>query len=134
MLKIWCGAAGLMSLGWLWQRRTHNAGIVDVLWASGLAAAAVWLAAAGDGAALPRVLLGALGALWGGRLALHLWNRVSREPEDGRYQYLRAHWRGSQLKFFGFFQLQAFLVVLFALPFLAVAHNRRVEATFWTLA
>ncbi len=132
LVTIWCGAAVLMTLGWLWQYRRNNAGIVDVLWASGLAASAVWLGTVGVGATLPRVMVGVLGGLWGLRLGWHLWRRVSREPEDGRYRYLREHWQGSQEKFFGFFQLQALLVVLFALPFLAVAQNRESEPTCWT--
>jgi steroid 5-alpha reductase family enzyme len=130
---VWCFAAVFMSLGWLWQRRRRNAGIVDVIWAGGLAVAAVWLAVSGDGAILPRAVLGVLGSVWGGRLALHLWARVSHEAEDGRYRYLREHWRGSQLKFFAFFQFQAFLVVLFALPFAAVAQNSHERLSGWTV-
>ena len=132
LLTIWCGAALLMNLGWAWQRQHNNAGIVDVLWALGLAAAAISLAAAGSGAALPRMMLGTLGGAWGIRLALHLWKRVKGEPEDGRYRYLRAHWQGNQVKFFAFFQLQALLVAVFALAFLAVAQNRIPEPTIWT--
>ena len=30
-------AAAVMTLGWLWQRRHENAGIVDVLWAASVA-------------------------------------------------------------------------------------------------
>lgn len=133
MLFIGCASAAMMTAGWLWQRRHNNAGIVDVLWALGLAASAVWLALNGTGATLPRALLGTLGGAWGLRLAVHLWRRVSREPEDGRYRQLRAHWQGNQVKLFGFFQLQALLVVLFALPFLAVAQNRATGLTLWTV-
>jgi len=120
----------VMTLGWLWQRRHTNAGIVDVLWSVGLALAALLMAVTGDGALAPRVLLGALGAVWALRLALHLWHRVSGEQEDGRYQHLRRHWVvGTQWKFFAFFQFQAFLVLLFALPFAAAARN---PANSWT--
>ncbi len=124
---IWLLAAVLMSLGWLWQRARSNAGIVDVLWAAGVGGSAIVLAISGSGAPSTRWALGLLGGLWGGRLALHLWRRVRSEPEDGRYQYLREHWNGDQLKFFGFFQFQAFLIVLFALPFVAVACNRQAS-------
>jgi steroid 5-alpha reductase family enzyme len=68
-------------------------------------------------------MLAVLGGTWGLRLALHLWHRVRHEAEDGRYAYLRTHWHGSQWKFFLFFQAQALLILLFALPFLAVARN-----------
>ena len=36
---------------------------------------------------------------------------------------MREHWQGHQGKFFGFFMAQALLVLLFSLPFLAVATN-----------
>ncbi len=125
LLGLWLLAALMMSLGWLWQRQRSNAGIVDVLWAAGVGGGAVLLAVFGSGATAPRLLLAILGGLWGMRLAAHLWRRVHGEPEDGRYQNLRAHWNGSQLRFFLFFQFQALLIVLFALPFLAVAANPR---------
>lgn len=83
---------------------------------------------------LPRVALGLLGGLWGSRLALHLWRRVRSEPEDGRYRYLREHWQSHQGKIFGFFMAQALLVVLFALPFAAVAANSHAGLTPWTVA
>jgi steroid 5-alpha reductase family enzyme len=117
-----------MVAGWAWQRRHDNIGVVDVLWAQGVGASALLLALLGDGAAMPRVALGVLGGLWGGRLALHLWRRVRGEEEDGRYQYLRQHWHNHQGKIFGFFMAQALLVVLFALPFVAVAANPQADA------
>jgi steroid 5-alpha reductase family enzyme len=122
---LWALAALMMSLGWLWQRLRANAGIVDVLWAGGTGASAVLFAMVGDGNASPRVILAMLGGLWGARLAAHLWARVRGEPEDGRYRNLRAHWNGNQFRFFLFFQFQALLILLFSLPFLAVARNPR---------
>ncbi len=114
----------VMGLGWLWQRRHTNAGIVDVLWAAGLGIGAVLMAFTGEGALTPRWSLAIMGSAWAARLALHLWRRVSAESEDGRYQQLRRHWGiSAQWKLFAFFQLQALLVVLFSLPFVAVARN-----------
>lgn len=123
LVVVWVAAAIAMTLAWRWQRARDNAGIVDVVWAAGVGGAAVLAAAMGEGAALPRILLAVLGALWGARLAVHLWKRVRCEDEDGRYAYLRAHWNGDQRKFFLFFQAQAVLIVLFSLPFVAVAAN-----------
>ena len=122
---LWLLAALIMSLGWLWQRKHANAGIVDVLWAAGVGSGAVLLALFGGSATAARLTLAILGGLWGTRLAAHLWKRVHGEPEDGRYQNLRMHWHGSQFRFFLFFQFQALLIVLFSLPFLAVARNPR---------
>ena len=92
LLSIWLLAAVLMLLGWLWQRRRDNAGIVDVLWATGLAGAALLLAFTATGAFAARLLVGVLATAWALRLALHLWARVRSEPEDGRYRALREHW------------------------------------------
>ncbi len=123
LLLVWVLAVLMMALGWRWQRRHTNTSIVDALWAAGLGGAAVLLALLGPGAALPRLALGVLGGLWGLRLAWHLWRRVRREPEDGRYRALREHWQGDQRRLFAFFQFQAVLIPLFALPFVAVATN-----------
>ena len=43
-------AAVVMMLGWRWQRRHANAGIVDVLWSACVGGSAVLFAALGDGA------------------------------------------------------------------------------------
>ncbi len=133
LLGVWLLAAIMMTLGWLWQRARANAGIVDVLWSAGVGGSAVLLAAFGSGAPLTRLLLAILGGVWGIRLAVHLCRRVRGEPEDGRYQNLRAHWQGDQLKFFAFFQFQALLIVLFALPFLAAAQNPAASVA-WLVA
>jgi steroid 5-alpha reductase family enzyme len=119
----------IMALGWRWQQKRSNAGIVDVLWSIGVGLGAVLMALTGNGAALPRGLVALLGTAWAARLALHLWRRVSHEDEDGRYRQLRIHWRGNQTKFFLFFQFQAGLVVLFSLPFAAVARNPTAQMT-----
>ena len=134
LLWVLLYAVVVMTWGWRWQRRHHNIGVVDVLWAMSVGASAVLLALLGDGALLPRVALGVLGGLWGARLALHLWRRVRSEAEDGRYRYLRDHWGGHQGKIFGFFMAQALLVVLFALPFAAVAANPRTDGVGWVAA
>lgn len=118
---VWATAAAVMTLGWQWQRRRSNAGIVDVLWAACVGGGAVILGALGDGAWPVRLLSAAMGGVWGLRLALHLWKRVRAEPEDGRYRHLRSHWQGHQGKFFLFFQAQALLVALFAVPFVATS-------------
>jgi steroid 5-alpha reductase family enzyme len=132
LLGVWIVAAVMMTLGWLWQRRHHNAGLVDVLWAAGLGGAALALALLGPGAASAKLSLGLLGGLWGARLAWHLGRRMRGTDEDGRYRALRAHWHDDQRKWFGFFQLQALSIPMFALPFVAVAVNRNPPA--WAIA
>jgi steroid 5-alpha reductase family enzyme len=131
---LWVGASLAMSAGWAWQRTHENAGIVDVIWTAGIGAAALWYAAVLDGAVVPRALLGLFAALWSLRLAAHLAPRVFKGPEDGRYRQLRLRWQGNQAKMFGMFQFQALLIVLFSLPFLAVARNPTAVLTPWMMA
>ena len=134
LLWVLLYAVLVMSWGWFWQRRHRNIGVVDVLWTKSVGASALLLAILGSGATMPRIALGALGGLWGSRLALYLWHRVRNEQEDGRYRYLRDYWQGHQGKIFGFFMAQALLVVLFALPFVAVAANPRTNMTGLVIA
>lgn len=129
---VWACSSAAMLGGWLHQRRTRNAGIVDVIWSAGMAASALIYAATGSGAMLPRVLVALMGAIWGIRLALHVWHRVRHESEDGRYAYLREHWNGNQNKFLVFFMAQGLLTALFSIPFWIAAHNPVAGWTAWT--
>lgn len=132
LLWVAIAAALMMVCGWAWQRRSNNAGVVDVLWSAGVAASAVYYAAVLPGAVLPRVLVAVMGGVWGARLAIHLARRVFSEAEDGRYLNLRKRWNGNQLSFLLFFLAQAGFVVLFSLPFWIAAHNPVPEWTLWT--
>ena len=40
LLLVWLVAVLAQSLGWLWQRKRTNAGIVDVVWSFGVGGAA----------------------------------------------------------------------------------------------
>lgn len=120
----WAGVAVLMALFWLLQRRTGDAGIVDVVWSVGVGVLAWWFAWQADGLAARRILIAALAGLWSLRLAAYLLRRVLRMPEDGRYQKLRAQWgQKTQRNLFLFFQFQAVWSVLFAAPMLIAARN-----------
>ncbi|MET0814716.1 MAG: DUF1295 domain-containing protein, partial [Pseudoxanthomonas sp.] len=131
LLWVLLAACAMMIGGWLWQQRTGNAGIVDVLWSAGMSASAMYYAVVLPGAPLPRLLVGLMGGLWGARLALHLARRVFSEQEDGRYRQLRLRWNGDQRKFLWFFLAQAAFVALFSLPFWIAAHNPVAGWTSW---
>jgi len=131
LLWLWLISIAMMAAGWWWQRTRSNATIVDALWAAGLGIGALLMAILEDGEMWPRIAVALAGGLWSLRLASHLFARVRHDPEDGRYQAMRRHWQGSaQWKFFIFFQAQTVVIVLFALPFLAVARTPRTNA-FW---
>lgn len=121
VLWTWLGAAIGMSLIWAVSMRLRNAGLVDVGWAGLMGAAALFAGSVGAGDALPRVLVALFGGFWGARLCLHLLHRVLREPEDGRYQAMRAAIGDGGWRWFLFFQAQALVVALFTIPFAAAA-------------
>ena len=124
VLAGWLAAAGLMTGLWLVQRRTRNAAIVDVAWAFATGTLGAAFAVAADGAWPRRLVIAALAAMWGVRLGVHLWTRVAREAEDGRYQQMRADWgAAADRNLLVFFQVQALWAVLFALPMLAAGGN-----------
>ena len=123
----WAVMAVLMTGLWLIQRRTHNAGIVDIAWSFGTGLMGVWFAWCADGDVSRRWLVGLLAGLWGIRLGSYLLRRVLSEPEDGRYTMLRERWgEHMQRRLFIFFQLQATWAVLFALPMWAAADHAAV--------
>jgi steroid 5-alpha reductase family enzyme len=127
-LLVWGLSAVAMALTWWMAMRVRNVGFVDVVWAGLMALAALLAGAFAMGSEVPRALVALFGSTWGARLCLHLLARVLHEPEDGRYQALRARWHGSPARFFVFFQLQALVVALFAVPFFAAASQPDLDA------
>lgn len=123
ILSIWVLAAVTMAIAWWICRHVNNVGFVDVFWAGLMAVAALLAGAFGVGTDLSRGLVALFGSVWGTRLCLYLLRRVLHEPEDGRYRALRTTWNDSPLRFFVFFQMQALVVALFAIPFVAAAGN-----------
>lgn len=121
----WAAMIVMMTGLWLWQRRSANAGIVDVGWTAGLGILAVWYAAVGCGSPSYRLLVALMAGIWATRLATYvLVNRVVGKPEDGRYQTLKARWGDkAQPRLFVFFQAQGLIDVLMSAPFLVVASH-----------
>jgi steroid 5-alpha reductase family enzyme len=124
VLGAWLFTASLMVVLWLVAPLGGNAGVVDVAWALATGLVGVGFAALSDGNPTRRAIVGILAAAWALRLAGHLYGRVRREAEDGRYRELRERW-GSQARrnLFWFYQAQAFWAVMFALPMLAASRN-----------
>jgi steroid 5-alpha reductase family enzyme len=116
----------MMTALWCAQRRTGNAGIVDVGWTAGIGILGVFFAATSDGFLPRRILVAVLIGIWSGRLAVYLLlDRVVGQPEEGRYRTLREKWGSAAgRKLFGFFQIQALAALFFALPILVVARHR----------
>jgi len=118
-------ASALMVCLWLVQVRIRDASHVDAGWAYCVGCLGVLYAAISDGAAAHRALVAALAAVWSARLGTYiLVNRVLGKPEDGRYRALREkHGAQADLRFFVFFQAQAFFALTFSVPLLLAAYN-----------
>lgn len=118
-----------MLLLWLVQRRTGNAGIVDVAWAALVGVLGAFFAAWPGDVLWLRALAGCMIGVWSVRLTWHLFRRVVGRPEEGRYVELRRRWGGEAArKFFWFFQMQAVAAWLFATPVLAITRSAHPPA------
>jgi len=116
--------SAFMAALWGIHLAIRNAAIVDAGWAAGLPIIAAFAAWQFNGG--PRAwLLAAMVAVWGTRLSAYLLRaRVIGHDEEGRYVELRRAWRTHlPAKFFVFFQAQALLDVVLAVPFLLVARS-----------
>ncbi len=123
-----------MTALWFVQRRTGNAGIVDVAWAASIGALSILFCATSNGYDLRRLLVAAAIGIWSVRLTTYLAFRVIGEEEDGRYAELRKKWGDKvQFKMFGFFQMQAAVALAFALPILVASRNEALLG-FWDAA
>ncbi len=118
---------------WLLHLPRRNASIMDVGWAAGLVLIAVLDSLQSQGYRKRVALLTAMGAIWGLRLALHLFfTRVLDHPEEGRYVELRRQWGSSaSFKFLLFFEAQAVLCGIVSLPFAIVANDDAVVGLGW---
>ena len=116
---------GVMFLLWLIHFPLRNAAIVDAGWAGGLALLGVLYAVMGTGWEPRRIAIAVMALAWGLRLALYLlFTRVIGHPEEGRYVELRRQWRTNiPLKFLLFFEFQAVLCVVLAVPFLLASEK-----------
>ena len=120
-IGIACVALALATVWWF-QRRSHNANMVDPVWSWSLGWLGVYFAAFGTAPPVLRVMLACLAGLWGFRLGTHLFMRNHGKPEDGRYARFRREW-GVQAdrNLFWFFQFQTVFSALLSLPFVVVA-------------
>jgi steroid 5-alpha reductase family enzyme len=124
---VWLAAA--MSGAWALQRATRNAGWVDAVWsgATGLGGAAAALAPVpgGDGLRARQVLVAAMVAAWGLRLAWHIARRTAGGgPEDARYAAFRRDWGAAfEARLFSLLMVQAAAAWVLVLTVTVAARN-----------
>jgi len=123
----WATAAAILGALYLVQRRTRDATAVDIGWASSIVAIAVLCAVLGPGDLSHRLLVATIGGLENARIAF-LVARRHHDGEDTRYAELRRRWRErgrEQLTFAIFYQAQALVAAVLAVPFVLVAFDRK---------
>lgn len=117
--SAWGLAAGFQLVLWLVQRRTRNAGIVDVGWALSFALVAGLFAWRATSCGCAWGVLAAIVTAWSLRLGIHLIARgAASGPEEGRYAELRRRWAPhASRNLFIFFQAQAALTAVLSTAF-----------------
>lgn len=123
----------VMTILWSIGMKIRNAAIVDVGWGLGYALVALISYLTIDGVPERQLIITVLVAFWGLRLAWHLLvDRIlGGKPEEGRYVDIRARWKTRlPLKFFFFYQAQALMIVILALPVYLISLNPDPEISW----
>ena len=123
-----CAALGLiMTLAWLVQQKTGNAGWVDVSWSFGVGAVAFVAALLPLHQQWPQwrqLSVALLAASWCLRLGLHIARRTRAAKDDPRYRDLIVQWGAdAPRRMFWFLQSQGAVGALLALSIALAAHN-----------
>lgn len=111
-----------MVLFFLLSLYLKDGGIVDIGWGLGFVLVTL-VTLYVSGSFYPRqLLMTALVALWGVRLAAHIFARSRGRGEDWRYKNWREEWGNSYVvrAFFQIFMLQGFFMLVIAIPIIFV--------------
>ena len=121
--------AGLMLSVWLLSLVRKDASIVDTFWGLGFVLIAGVGCAIGEGYGTRRILITALTAMWGLRLASHIFRRNKGKGEDFRYRAMRARHgkRFPVVSLYSVFAVQGLLMWVISLP-LQIGETSRVPA------
>jgi len=119
-----------MTLIWIGSLVRKDASIVDSFWGLGFVMLAVIYFALGGGFPPRKLLLTILVAIWGLRLAIHIFARNAGKGEDKRYRAWRVQnpqdfwW----ISYFRVFLLQGVLMLIISAPLLAAQIGPQPEA------
>jgi steroid 5-alpha reductase family enzyme len=136
LIYAWCWAGLALSLimagAWLAQRRSGNAGWIDVIWSAGTGLVGSLLALAPIASVSPavpepswrQILVAAAIAAWSLRLASHIGGRSHGQQDDPRYAQLQLDWGTAfPWRLFLFLQVQAAAAWLLVVAVSVAAHN-----------
>ena len=111
--------SGVMTYLWFRQKRTGNAGVVDVAWAFSFGLFAIFYCLTVGGLWERKLFVSALVCIWSFRLGSYLYSRVAGKDEDTRYAGLREDWgENFETWLFYFFIFQALVASALSVCFL----------------
>jgi len=113
-----------------------NNSIVDIGWGIGFILIAISLLITVNPLDAKDLLISAMIAVWGVRLALHIYIRAKGKPEDFRYAQWRKDWgdKAAVYAFFKVFMLQGAIMLFVALPLMVVFNSFDVQLTMISFA
>lgn len=112
------------------SRQIKRADIVDVAWGLGFIIASITTLYYSKTFTTENLVLNGLIVIWGGRLALHIYNRNKGKKQDKRYTALISKWKNNQWAIFAkVFMFQGFLVFLVSLP---IVINNSYKSDMWS--
>jgi steroid 5-alpha reductase family enzyme len=117
--------------GWLYQQRTRNLAVADLLWAACISASALYFGLVAEGSMLSRLLVVMMGGIGGFRLFMHLLQRMLTDPAHARREYF-PHPDSKSTRILGTFLSRAVSAALFSVPLYVAACNPRDQAGTWT--
>ena len=125
--------AGLMLVVWLLSIVKKDASIVDIFWGLGFVLIAAVCYASTNGYHARKSLVTALTAVWGFRLAAHIFFQNKGKGEDFRYQAMRARFgkRFPIVSLFLVFGLQGLLMWIVSLPLQVAQISREPMRLTW---
>jgi steroid 5-alpha reductase family enzyme len=136
-LSVFCTTAAatamLMLMVWLLSLVKKDASIVDTFWGLGFVVIAAVCYATTSGYHQRKVLVTSLAAVWGIRLASHIFLRNKDKGEDFRYKAMRARF-GSRfpiVSLFTVFGLQGLLMWIISLPIQIAEISREPARLTW---
>jgi steroid 5-alpha reductase family enzyme len=108
----------VMLVLWLLSLAIKDASIVDIFWGIGFTLIALACFLISQGYQSRKLLVLALTAVWGLRLALHIFTRNRGKGEDFRYRRMRKHYgaRFPLVSLFTVFGFQGLLMWIISLP------------------
>lgn len=119
ILIVLASLVALMTVLWSVSVRLRNGAVADVAWGIGFVLAGLLYPAIAPVRVPVAWLMTAMLAIWGLRLSSFIWKErvAGGKPEDARYADFRKKWgAAANRNLFGFFLLQAVLIVVVSLP------------------